>query len=71
MTTLEMFENTQTSFTETLQQSNDNATAMRESQEERSNIEPTQAGTTSDESTNSLLNEIGLAVQRQGGQNAN
>ena len=31
----------------------------------------TNAGFNSDESTNSLLNNIGLAVQRQGGHNAN
>lgn len=69
---LEMSNRTKTALDNRVQKIDAQKEQTRKKQEEANQrATRTSAGFNSDESTNSLLNNIGLAVQRQGGHNAN
>lgn len=69
MTTLDMYNNVQENLSQSLLESNQNMKTQNE-QSQTINLNGSYMFE-DEEAMNSLLNKIGLAVQRQGGQNAN
>lgn len=70
MTALEMNNNVQENLSQSLAQSNEEIKAVNDEGSQIINLNGSYLFE-DEEAMNSLLNKIGLAVQRQGGQNAN
>lgn len=70
MTALEMNDNVQENLSQSLTQSNEEIQTVSDESSQVINFNGSYLFD-DEEAMNSLLNKIGLAVQRQGGQNAN
>lgn len=70
MTALEMDDNVQENLSQSLTQSNETIQTVNDESSQVINFNGSYLFD-DEEAMNSLLNKIGLAVQRQGGQNAN